>query len=203
MKHPLNFIILSALISIYCMPADAQNSYRSLSLTPGEQYANFFTCEELSDASCILIRHNHTMHKYWKRSASLPVKLQVCEKDAATGLPGKAISKELMVKNQPCRTKVKVALDSLGVEKWPENGGYLAVQFMSLPWYQEHGYYTDSNYFYWEISNIEGIGKRMMKTYVFPQWKCEPSVHVMYSRYNREWKPDVSGKNYRILKLKN
>ena len=188
-------ILLSALLLAAYLSTDAQNSYRSLPLIPGNHYANYFTYEELSNASQVIIRHSCTAHKYWKRSASLPVKLQVCEKDAATGLPGKAISKELMVKNQPCRTKVKVSLDSFGVEKWPENGGYLTVQFMSLPWYQEHGYYTDSNYFYWEMSNIEGLGKRMMKTYVFPQWKCEPSDHVMYSRYNQDWKPDISMEN--------
>lgn len=202
-KDLMKTALLSALILAAYLSTDAQNRLNSQPLIPGNHYANYFTCEELSDASCILIRHSRTAHKYWKRSASLPVKLQVCEKDAATGLPGKAISKELMVKNQPCRTKVKVSLDSFGVEKWPENGGYLTVQFMPFPWYQEHGYYTDSNYFYWKMMNIEGIGKRMMKTYIFPQWKCQPSEYVMYDYFDADvWQPKKWDSQYRILKLK-
>ena len=191
-------LIVSTLIRV-----NAQVVPRSLPLILGNHYANFFSYDELSTAQSVLIRHSKTAHKYWKRSASLPVKMQAYERDSLTGWPGKPLGNEVWVENTPCRASVKVDLAKMGLASWPPQGCYIAVEFMSLPWYQQHGYYTDSNYFYWEVSNIEGVGKRKMKAYVVPQWKCEPSQYVMYDYFDANtWQPKRWDEKYRIMKLK-
>lgn len=183
--------------------AQAQTIYKSIPLRLNDRYANYFTNEELNCAEVIIIRHDRTAHKYWKRSASLPVKMQAYEKDSVTGWPGKPLGNEVLVENTPCRARVKVDLAKMGLASWPQQGCYIAVEFMALSWYQQHGYYTDSNYFYWETYNIEDVGKRRNKTYVFPQWKCELSEYVMYSCFDKNvWNPERWLSQYRIMKLK-
>lgn len=201
MKKIWFLILICAALSLPC--ANAQIVFRSLPLILGNRYANYFTYEELSDAHQVLIRHSRTAHKYWKRSASLPVKMQAYERDSLTGWPGKPLGNEVWVENTPCRARVKVDLAKMGLASWPPQGCYIAVEFMSLPWYQQHGYYTDSNYFYWETYNIEGVGKRRNKTYVFPQWKCEPSEYYLYNYFEVDvWKRNIREYKYRIMKLK-
>ena len=201
MKKNLFLILICAALSLPC--ANAQIVFRSLPLILGNRYANYFTYEELSDAHQVLIRHSRTAHKYWKRSASLPVKMQAYERDSLTGWPGKPLGNEVWVENTPCRARVKVDLAKMGLASWPPQGCYIAVEFMSLPWYQQHGYYTDSNYFYWEVCDVEGVGKKKTKTYVVPQWKCEPSQYVMYDYFDANtWQPKRWDEKYRIMKLK-
>ena len=202
-KDLMKTALLSVLILAAYLSTDAQSRLNSQPLIPGNHYANYFTYEELSNATQVIIRHSRTAHKYWKRSASLPVKLQVYEKHTDTGKPGNPLGSEIWVENTPCRARVKVDLSGTGVEKWPEEGCFIAVEFMSLPWYQDHGYYTDSNYFYWDVINIEGIGKRRMKAYVFPQWKCEPSEYIMFDFFDADvWQPKRWDSQYRILKCR-
>ena len=195
--------LLVVWFGLFPMAGNAQTVYKSLPLILGNHYANYFTYEELSNASHVIIRHDRTAHKYWKRSASLPVRLQVYEKNPILGGPSFPLGKPVWVENTPCRARVKVDLSGTSVEKWPEEGCFIAVEFMPLSWYQQHGFFTDSNYFYWEMSNIEGQGRRKMKTYVVPQWKCEPSEYVMYDLFDpKMWRPAMWDSQYRILKLK-
>ena len=200
MKRYVFLLGLCAALSLPC--ANAQIVFKSVSLQLNDYYANYFSYDEFSIAKQIVIQHDRFAHKYWKRSASLPVKIQVYEKDSVTGMPGKPLGNEVWVENTPCRARVKVDLAKTSLATWPPQGCYIVVEFMPLQWYQQHGYYTDSNYFYWETCNIEGVGKRRNKTYVFPQWKCECSEYDQYYKRGNEWKKCVPETKFRIMKLK-